>query len=149
MKKIFLALFMFTFSLLVFASEVSDLLQGAQTAYESGNISTAIQKLDSAKSIMEKEQLNSSSDAYIELSSWDIVKMKKSEYNGKKVKFKDRFLQINSDGTVNLYDCYSWCTYEESLIDKLLTLKGYQEYTFYGTVIINNTSPSLHIEAIE
>ena len=55
MKKIILSVLLCVFSFFVFAFEVSDLLQEAQTAYESGDVSTAIQKLDSAKSIMEKE----------------------------------------------------------------------------------------------
>ena len=58
MKKIILSILLCLSSLFVFASEVSDLLQEAQIAYETGDVTTAIQKLDSAKSIMEKEQLS-------------------------------------------------------------------------------------------
>ena len=151
MRKLFLFFILFTFSFFVFASEVSDLLQEAQTAYESGDVSIAIQKLDSAKSIMEKEQLSSSVDTYIEVSNWDVVKIKKSEYMGKKVKVKTKFYGINSDGkTVHIGIGLS-CTYDNSLIDKFLELTKYQEYVFYGTVFENKSllGPMIHIEAIE
>lgn len=151
MRKLFLFFILFTFSFFVFASEVSDLLQEAQTAYESGDVTTTIQKLDSAKSILEKEQLSSSADTYIEVSNWDVVKLKKGEYIGKKVKVKARFYGINSDGkTVHIAIGLS-CTYDNSLIDKLLELTKYDEYIFYGTVFENNSllGPMIHIEAIE
>lgn len=151
MRKLFLFFILFTFSFFVFASEVSDLLQEAQTAYESGDVTTTIQKLDSAKSILEKDQLSSSADTYIEVSNWDVVKLKKGEYIGKKVKVKARFYGINSDGkTVHIAIGLS-CTYDNSLIDKLLELTKYDEYIFYGTVFENNSllGPMIHIEAIE
>lgn len=151
MKKIIVLLIACSLTLFVFASDVGNLLKEAQTAYESGDVSTAIQKLDSAKSIMEKEQLSSSVDTYIEVSNWDVVKIKKSEYIGKKVKVKARFYGINSDGkTVHIAIGLS-CTYDNSLIDKLLELTKYDEYIFYGTVFENNSllGPMIHIEAIE
>lgn len=151
MKKFILSVLLCVFSFFVFASDVSDLLQEAQTAYESGDISTAIQKIDSAKSIMEKDQLSSSVDDYIEVLNWDIVKLKESEYIGKKVKVKTRFYGINSDGkTVHLAIGLS-CTFDNSLVDKFLELTKYQEYIFYGTVFENNSllGPMIHIEAIE
>lgn len=147
-RKIFILCLLFACSF-VFASEISDLLQAAQTAYESGDVSTAIQKLDSAKSIMEKEQLSSAANDYVEVTNWDVVKMKRSEYNGKKIKIKAKYAGPNSDGTVFILNVSSSCTYDESLIDKLLSLKQYGEYTFYGTVFIKYTSPAIHIEAIE
>ncbi len=151
MKKTLFFLVIFLFSVFIFASEVSDLLQEAQTAYESGDVSTAIQKIDSAKSIMEKEQLSSSADDYIEISNWDVVKIKKSEYIDKKVKVKARFYGINSDGkTVHLAIGLS-CTFDNSMVDKFLELTKYQEYVFFGTVFESNSllGPMLHIEAIE
>lgn len=151
MKKFLFSIFALVFSFFLFAFEVSDLLLEAQTAYESGDVSTAIQKIDSAKSIMAKDQLSSSVDDYIEVSNWDIVKLKKSEYIGKKVKVKTRFYDINSDGkTVHLAIGLS-CTFDNSLVDKFLELTKYQEYVFYGTVIENNSllGPMIHIEAIE
>ena len=78
MRKIILSVLLCAFSFCVFASEVSDLLLEAQTAYESGDVSTAIQKLDSAKSLMAKEELSSFADDYVEIISWDIVKLKKN-----------------------------------------------------------------------
>ena len=151
MKKIILSVLLCSFSFFVFASDVSDLLQEAQTAYESGDVSIAIQKLDSAKSIMKKEQLSSYADDYIEISNWDVVKIKKSEYIDKKVKVKARFYGINSDGkTVHIAIGLS-CTFDNSLVDKFLELTKYQEYVFFGTVFESNSllGPMLHIEAIE
>lgn len=150
MRKLFLFFILFTFSFFVFASEVSDLLQEAQTAYESGDVSTAIQKLDSAKSIMEKEQLSSSAEEYVEIPSWDIVKLKKEEYIGKKVKVPSTFYGITSSGLVYLSSIATNNPYEDSLIEKILSLKKYEDYTFYGTVMDNGVlGTKLYIEAIE
>jgi len=150
MKKIILSVLLCAFSFYVFASEVSDLLQEAQTAYESGDVSAAIQKLDSAKSLMEKEELSSSGDDYVEITNWDIVKLKSADFIGKKVKVKAQFIGINSSGTVYLIEISPSNSYEPSLIDKLLTLKKYEFYNFYGTVQDNGIlGPKLHIEAIE
>lgn len=150
MKKIILSVLLCAFSFFVFASEVSDLLQEAQTAYESGDVSTAIQKLDSAKSIMEKEQLSSSANEYIEIPSWDIVKLKKADYIGKKVKVPSTFYGITSSGYVYLSSIATNNPYEDSLIEKLLSLKLYKDYTFYGTVMDNGVlGTKLYIEAIE
>lgn len=51
---------------------------------------------------MEKEKLASCSDEYIEIKSWDVVNLKQSEYIGKKIKVKAKYLGPNSDGTVYL-----------------------------------------------
>lgn len=148
MKKIILSVLLCVFSFFVFAFEVSDLLQEAQTAYESGDVSTAIQKLDSAKSIMEKEQLSSSANDYVEVANWDIIKMKSADYLGKKVIIKAKFIGINSDGTVYLIEISPSNSYEPSLVDKILTLKKYEYYNFYGTVVSDYLGPKLFIEAI-
>lgn len=148
MKRVFLSILLCLSSLFVFASEVSDLLQEAQTAYESGDVSTAIQKLDSAKSIMEKEQLSSSANDYVEVASWDIIKIKSADYLGKKVIIKAKFIGINSDGTVYLIEISPSNSYEPSLVDKILTLKKYEYYNFYGTVVSDYLGPKLFIEAI-
>lgn len=148
MKRVFLSILLCLSSLFVFASEVSDLLLEAQTAYESGDVSTAIQKLDSAKSIMEKEQLSSSANDYVEVASWDIIKMKSADYLGKKVIIKAKFIGINSDGTVYLIEISPSNSYEPSLVDKILTLKKYEYYNFYGTVVSDYLGPKLFIEAI-
>jgi len=150
MKKIFISVLLCAFSFCVFASEVSDLLQEAQTSYETGDVTTAIQKLDSAKSLMEKEKLSSSGDDYVEITNWDIVKLKKSDYLGKKIKIKATFISFPTTGTVYLVPISTSNTYDESLIDKLLTLKLNNVYTFFGTVQDNGImGPKLHIEAIE
>lgn len=148
MKKIILSVLLCVFSFFVFASDVSDLLLEAQTAYESGDVSTAIQKLDSAKSIMEKEQLSSSANDYVEVANWDIIKMKSADYLGKKVIIKAKFIGINSDGTVYLIEISPSNSYEPSLVDKILTLKKYEYYNFYGTVVSDYLGPKLFIEAI-
>lgn len=148
MKKIILSVLLCVFSFFVFASDVSDLLLEAQTAYESGDVSTAIQKLDSAKSIMEKEQLSSSANDYVEVASWDIIKIKSADYLGKKVIIKAKFIGINSDGTVYLIEISPSNSYEPSLVDKILTLKKYEYYNFYGTVVSDYLGPKLFIEAI-
>lgn len=121
MKKFLFSIFALVFSFFLFAFEVSDLLLEAQTAYESGDVSTAIQKIDSAKSIMAKDQLSSSVDDYIEVSNWDIIKMKSADYLGKKVIIKAKFIGINSDGTVYLIEISPSNSYEPSLVDKILT----------------------------
>lgn len=148
MKKIILSVLLCVFSFFVFASDVSDLLLEAQTAYKSGDVSTAIQKLDSAKSIMEKEQLSSSANDYVEVANWDIIKMKSADYLGKKVIIKAKFIGINSDGTVYLIEISPSNSYEPSLVDKILTLKKYEYYNFYGTVVSDYLGPKLFIEAI-
>lgn len=148
MKKIILSVLLCVFSFFVFASDVSDLLQEAQTAYESGDVYTAIQKIDSAKSIMEKKQLSSSANDYVEVASWDIIKMKSADYLGKKVIIKAKFIGINSDGTVYLIEISPSNSYEPSLVDKILTLKKYEYYNFYGTVVSDYLGPKLFIEAI-
>ena len=150
MKKIIVSLFVFTFTVFVFASEVSDLLQEVQTAYDSGDLTTAIQKIDSAKKIIEREQLSSGGEDYIEVNNWDVVKLKLSEYLGKKVKIQAKFISIPSPGKVYLIPVSTANTYEDSVIDKLLTLKSNTAYTFYGTVRDGGIlGPYLHIEAIE
>lgn len=149
MKKLFSISLFCLFSIFIYASEVSDLLQEAQTAYESGDVSTAIQKIDSAKSILEKEQLSSAVDDYIEVTNWDVIKMKKAEYDGKRIKYKAKYFGPNSNGTVYIENIGNTCTYDESLIDQLLSLKQYEKYTFYGTVFLYYSRPSLHVEAIE
>lgn len=150
-KKIFLS-FCFIFAIsLCFSSEVTDLLDKAKTAYSNGNLTETINLIDSAKKIVEKENINSSSEEYIEVTNWDVVKIKKSDYIGKKVKVKARFYGINSDGkTVHIAIGLS-CTYENSLVDKFLELSKYQEYVFYGTVFEENSflGPMIHIEKIE
>lgn len=150
MKKLFISIFALFFSCLLFSSEVSELLQAAQAAYESGDVSQAIKHLDSAKEIMSKEVSSSNPEDYIELSSWDIVKIKKTEYLGKKVKVQASYLGITSNGFVYLSGVATNNSYDEFLIDKLLSLNKYEKYIFYGTVIDNGVlGTKLHIEAVE
>jgi len=152
MKKFIVTFINFIlFSSIIFSSEVTDLLENAKTAYSNGNLTETINLIDSAKRVVERETINSSSEEYIEVSNWDVVKIKKSEYIGKKVKTKARFYGINSDGkTVHIAIGRS-CTYENSLVDKFLELTKYQEYVFYGTVFEENSflGPMIHIEKID
>ena len=152
MKKIVLAFFsLLLFSAITFASEVTDLLEKAKISYSNGKLTETINLIDSAKKLVERENINTSSEEYIEVTNWDVIKIKKSEYIGKKVKVKARFYGINSDGTTVHISIGLSCTYDNSLVDKFLELAKYQEYVFFGTVFENNTllGPMIHIEAIE
>ena len=152
MKKIVLAFFsLILFSAITFASEVTDLLEKAKISYSNGKLTETINLIDSAKKLVERENINTSSEEYIEVTNWDVIKIKKSEYIGKKVKVKARFYGINSDGTTVHISIGLSCTYDNSLVDKFLELAKYQEYVFFGTVFENNTllEPMIHIEAIE
>ena len=152
MKKIVLAFFsLILFSAITFASEVTDLLEKAKISYSNGKLTETINLIDSAKKLVERENINTSSEEYIEVTNWDVIKIKKSEYIGKKVKVKARFYGINSDGTTVHISMGLSCTYHNSLVDKFLELAKYQEYVFFGTVFENNTllGPMIHIEAIE
>lgn len=150
MKKIVCISLFCLFSIFIYASEVSDLLHEALGSYESGDVTTAIQKLESAKIIMENEKLSSLADDYVEVKNWDIVKLKKSEYLGKKIKIQASFISFPTTGTVYLIPISTSNTYDESLIDKLLTLQLNNKYIFYGTVQDDGImGPKLHIEAIE
>lgn len=151
MKRIILSFIILSFSVFAFSSEVDEFLKATQEAYEAGDLSTAIQNIDSARSIIEKENFALGAEEYIELNSWDIVKIKKSEYIGKKVRIIGTYCGANADGTIIISNISTKNTYEESLIDKLLSLQTWKKYTFYGTVIEGNSllGPKLHIEAIE
>ena len=149
MKKLFLCIVFTSICILSFASEVSELLEKAKKEYSDGKLTESIISIENAKKIIEKDLLNSSKNDYTEISNWDIIKVKKNDYIGKKVKVKAKFYGINSDGvTVHIAIGLS-CTYETVLVDKLLELTKYQDYTFYGTVIDSFLGPMIHIENIE
>ena len=153
MKKIiFILLVLSAFQTTIFASEVSDLLDKAKSEYEKGNISEAINLVNSTRKILDKENLQSSSDKYIEITNWNIVTVKKTEYIGKKIKITSKFQWISSDGArINLSHVGSIAgnPYNASLTDKVLELQEYKDYTFYGTVKDEWNGPMLYIEAIE
>lgn len=130
MKKLFLCIVFTSICILSFASEVSELLEKAKKEYSDGKLTESIISIENAKKIIEKDMLNSSEDDYTEISNWDIIKVKKNDYIDKKVKVKAKFYGINSDGvTVHIAIGLS-CTYETVLVDKLLELTKYQDYTF-------------------
>ena len=150
MKRIILSFIILTFTFLAFSSDVSDLLKAAQESYESGDLSTALQKIDSAKAIIEREKLSSSSNDYIELENWNAVKINKAKYLGKKVKVPGVYCNITAKGLVHISSISTNNTYDEELVDKLLSLKKYEMYIFYGSVQDGGSlGPKLHIEAIE
>ena len=127
------------------------MLEKAKISYSNGKLTETINLIDSAKKLVERENINTSSEEYIEVTNWDVIKIKKSEYIGKKVKVKARFYGINSDGTTVHISIGLLCSFFYSLVDKFLELAKYQEYVFFGTVFENNTllGPMIHIEAIE
>lgn len=149
MKKLFLCIVFTSICILSFASEVSELLEKAKKEYSDGKLTESIISIENAKKIIEKDMLNSSEDDYTEISNWDIIKVKKNDYIDKKVKVKAKFYGINSDGVTVRIAIGPSCTYETVLVDKLLELTKYQDYTFYGTVIDSFLGPMIHIENIE
>ena len=83
------------FSAIIFASEVTDLLEKAKISYSNGNLTETINLIDSAKKLVEKENIKSSSEEYTEVTNWDVIKIKKSEYIGKKkLKLKQDFMVL-------------------------------------------------------
>ena len=89
---------------LSFASDFSDLLDKAKDLYAKGNLNEAINLIDSARKILDKESLSKSAEEYIEVTNWDVVKLKKKDYMWKKVKIKAEFGGVNSSGkSIHLY----------------------------------------------
>ena len=137
----------------MFPSEISNLLEDAQSAYESGDLSKTIQIIDSVKSKIEREQSANSSNSYLYISNWAIVKLRKSEYLGKKAKVEGYFYRISSDGKeLGIWflndTTLTYNTFDSSVIDKLITLKEYEVYTFYGTIKDTSDGPILYVESI-
>lgn len=151
MKKIFTNIIVIFLAISVcYASEVSTLLDKAKGEYQLSNFTEALQYMDEAKRIIESEIMLENSEEYIEISNWDIVKLKKNEYIGKKVKIITWLSSIYSDGTAHLVGIGMNCRIEEQVIDRILQLEKYKDYTFYGTVYEDSLfRPQLSIEYIE
>ncbi len=152
MKKILSVLIIVSVSVLSFASDFSDLLDKAKDSYAKGNLNETINLIDSARKILDKESLSKSAEEYIEVTNWDVVKLKKKDYMGKKVKIKAEFGGVNSSGkSIHLYKVNTTCPFHTTLIDKILSLKDFSEYTFYGTIEDDGEwfPPKLFIEKIE
>ena len=133
-----------------FSSDVSLLLDNAKSEYEKGNIKETISCLDSARKLLDKELSSVADESYIELKSWDVVKLKPNEFIGKKVKIITRFYRIQPNGLISLADVSFYNTYEDFLIDILPELEKYREYRFLGTVEKDNIyGLRLNIEGIE
>ena len=60
-----------------------------------------------------------------------------------------RFGGVNSDGTIHISEVSLMNFYEDSLIDKIISLKKYEKYIFYGTVTDGALGPKLYVEGIE
>ena len=151
MKKIFTNIIVIFLAISVcYASEVSTLLDKAKQEYELGNLAEALQYIDEAKKMIEAEIKPQNTEEYREITSWDIVKLKKNDYIGKKVKITTRLSSIHSDGTAWLVNIGMNCRIEEQVIDSILQLEKYKDYTFYGTVCEDRwLGPQLSIEYIE
>ena len=149
MKKILVTFINFIlFSSIIFSSEVTDLLENAKTAYSNGNLTETISLIDSAKRLVERENINSSSEEYIEVTNWDVVKLKKDVYIGKKVKFTTRYSGISGSEYIILSGPGA-CHFDSNLVDKILSLKEFSNFTFYGTVQDSWASPTLFVEKID
>jgi len=149
MKKIIVTFINFIlFSSIIFSSEVTDLLENAKTAYSNGNLTETISLIDSAKRLVERENINSSSEEYIEVTNWDVVKLRKDVYIGKKVKFTTRYSGISGSEYIILSGPGA-CHFDSNLVDKILSLKEFSNFTFYGTVQDSWASPTLFVEKID
>ena len=151
MKKILSVLIIVSVSVLSFASDFSDLLDKAKDSYAKGNLNETINLIDSARKIVDKESLNSTAEEYIEVAKWDIVKLKKDYYIGKKVKITTTYcgLSFLSSDKINLTNVGS-CYYDNNLVDKILSFEYYSTHTFYGIVRKDNYSDAeLYIEKID
>lgn len=149
MKKIIVTFINFIlFSSIIFSSEVTDLLEDAKTAYSNGNLTETISLIDSAKRLVERENINSSSEEYIEVTNWDVVKLRKDVYIGKKVKFTTRYSGISGSEYIILSGPGA-CHFDSNLVDKILSLKEFSNFTFYGTVQDSWASPTLFVEKID
>ena len=87
MRQIILCfLAFFLVSVFCAASEFSNLLDKAKSEYSKGNISAAIFLVDSARKIADSENLKTSDGDYLEISNWDLVKLKKTSSRMKRPK---------------------------------------------------------------
>lgn len=149
MKKLLLLTAIFiAFSTALFASDVGDFLDKAKTSYASGDKTSAIQNIDAAKKLIEQEQIAANGEEYIEIANWDIVDLKSDFYVGKKVKINGTFYGVSTKDSINVG--LRGCSFDSSLVDKILTLEQWKKYTFFGTIKTKSYgSPYLHVEAIQ
>lgn len=148
MKKILTICIFFIFTSLTFASELETLLQKAIESYNSGDTETALQNIDLARKIIDTEKLQNENNEYTEIASWDVVKLKKALYLGKKVKLYTMYSGVYGSEEIVL-NGPGGCNFNEQLVDKILTLQTLKRYTFYGTVKEGLYGPTLFVEAIE
>ena len=148
MKKIILLFILLTTTCFCFSSEFETLLQKAITSYNTGDIETALQNIDTAKKILDSEKLQNGKDEYTEITSWDVVKLKKALYLGKKVKLYTMYSGVYGSEEIVL-NGPGGCNFNEQLVDKILSLQTLKKYTFYGTVKDSRLGPTLFVEEIE
>lgn len=140
------------FSFEIIAQEAGDLLDKAKRQYTQGKLSESLKTIEEAKQIIENKLISTNNTEYIEIKNWDIVKLKPDFYLGKKIKFNMKYLDISSDGEkiITSEILIPGSPFDKKLIDKILTLKKYSTYTFFGKVInIEYFGTGLYIESIK
>lgn len=150
MKKITTLLSLLFVTCFCSASDVEMLLQKAIESYNSGDVLSTIQNIDAARKLLDEETITNIKDEYLEVTTWDLIDLKSESYIGKKVKFTGEFYGVMSKDKINVK--MRSCTFDNTLIDKILTLENYKKYSFYGIVkepLYKNGSPYMHVEAIE
>ncbi len=147
MKKIIL-LILLTTTCFCFSSEFETLLQKAITSYNTGDTETALQNIDAAKKLLDVEKLKNENNEYIEVTNWDIVKLKKDLYLEKKVRITTMYTGVSGTQYIILNGPGA-CNFSEQLVDQILSLEKFKKYTFYGTVKDSWSSPTLFVEEIE
>lgn len=153
MKKIICILGSIIFIInFICASEFSDLIDRAKIQYSTKNYEETIQLLDTAKAIVESEKISQTTDNYIEVPSLSTLELKSDIYIGKKIKIRCKMSYLSKD-SLDLFDgvtAMHFCKYEKEVVDKLLTMKLFEEYTFYGTVLISTRNKVyINIETID
>ena len=150
MKRITVLFFLISITSFCFASDVEVLLQKAIVSYTSGDLSLTIQNIDAVRKLLDEEKIKNTNDEYLEVNTWDLIDLKSESYIGKKVKFTGEFYGVISKDKVNVK--LRGCTFDNTLIDKILTLENYKKYSFYGIIkepSYKSGSPYMHVEAIE
>lgn len=148
MKKKICIITLLSITFFCFSTDFEDVLKKAINSYNSGDIETALQNIDAAKKILDAEKLQNENDEYTEIASWDVVKLKKALYLGKKVKLYTMYSGVYGSEEIVL-NGPGGCNFNEQLVDKILTLQTLKRYTFYGTVKDGILGPTLFVEAIE
>lgn len=150
-KYIFIAIIMFFNFSALYAANIGPELNAVKQLYSKGDFDGAIAKLDEIKLLISQEQANNSGEKnYISVKNWDAIKIEPEEYNYKSIKINLAFGGIEDSRSVTLIGIDSYCSFENSLKSKLISLTKNQRYTFYGYVKIDSQrTPWFHIERIQ